>query len=118
MRKLVECQVLVHPSLHDSGGWVCLEAMAAGKPVICLDLGGPATQVTDKTGIKVFPGNPAQVIRDIVTAMVQLASDSNLRKQKEESARDLIASEYLWDRKGDLLSLLYKQVIETKESLP
>jgi glycosyltransferase involved in cell wall biosynthesis len=60
MTKLVECQVLVHPSLHDSGGWVCLEAMAAGKPVICLDLGGPATQVTDKTGYKVFPGNPAR----------------------------------------------------------
>lgn len=118
MRKLVECQVLVHPSLHDSGGWVCLEAMAAGKPVICLDLGGPATQVTDKTGIKVFPGNPAQVIRDIVTAMTQLASDSNLRKQKEKSARDLIASEYLWDHKSDLLSLIYKQVIETKGNLP
>ena len=118
MKKLVECQVLVHPSLHDSGGWVCLEAMAAGKPVICLDLGGPATQVTDKTGFKVFPGNPAQVIRDIGTAMAQLASDSNLRKQKEESARELIASEYLWDRKRDLLSLIYKQVIETKGNLP
>jgi glycosyltransferase involved in cell wall biosynthesis len=118
MKKLVECQVLVHPSLHDSGGWVCLEAMAAGKPVICLDLGGPATQVTDKTGIKVPPGNPAQVIRDIGAAMAQLASDSKLRKQKEESARDLIASEYLWDRKRDLLSLIYKQVTEQKEISP
>jgi glycosyltransferase involved in cell wall biosynthesis len=41
--KLGECHVLVHPSLHDSGGWVCLEAMAAGRPLLCLDLGGPAT---------------------------------------------------------------------------
>lgn len=42
---LSQCHVLVHPSLHDSGGWVCMEAMAAGRPVICPDLGGPATQV-------------------------------------------------------------------------
>jgi hypothetical protein len=39
--KLADSHVLVHPSLHDSGGCVCLEPMAAGR-VICLDLGGPA----------------------------------------------------------------------------
>ena len=41
LEKLAECDVLIHPSLHESGGWVCLEAMAAGRPVVCLDLGGP-----------------------------------------------------------------------------
>ena len=40
LAKFGECHVLVHPSLHDSGGWVCVEAMAAGRPVVCLDLGG------------------------------------------------------------------------------
>jgi len=30
------------PSLHDSGGTVVMEAIAHGRPVICLDLGGPA----------------------------------------------------------------------------
>jgi glycosyltransferase involved in cell wall biosynthesis len=117
MRKLVECDVLVHPSLHDSGGWVCLEAMAASKPVICLDLGGPATQVTDKTGFKVYPGNPLQVIRDIGTAMVQLASDDALRKGKKRSARELIASHYMWEHKREFLSLVYKEVAETTGNL-
>ena len=50
LRKLAECDVLLHPSLHDSGGFVSVEAMAAGRPVICLDLGGLALQVTDETG--------------------------------------------------------------------
>jgi glycosyltransferase involved in cell wall biosynthesis len=112
MKKLVACHVLVHPSLHDSGGWVCLEAMAAGKPVVCLDLGGPATQVTHETGFKIFPGNPAQVIREIGAAMVQLANDSTLRKHQKESARELIASEYLWDRKREFFGLLYKEVLQ------
>ena len=37
---LSQCDVLLHPSLHDSGGYICLEAMAAGRPVVCFDLGG------------------------------------------------------------------------------
>src|SRR3990172_2688633 len=50
LRMLGDAHVLVHPSLHDSGGWVCVEAMAAGKPVICLDLGGPAPAVGGGAG--------------------------------------------------------------------
>jgi glycosyltransferase involved in cell wall biosynthesis len=50
---LNDCDILLHPSFHDSGGYVCAEAMAAGKPVICLDLGGPALQVTEETGFKI-----------------------------------------------------------------
>ena len=69
LSKLERCHVLVHPSLHDSGGWVCLEAMAAGLPVVCLDLGGPATQVTQETGIKVAARNPRQTVVDLAEAM-------------------------------------------------
>src|SRR5208337_4499961 len=75
LEKLGKCDVLVHPSLHDSGGWVCLEAMAAGRPVVCLDLGGPALQVTEDTGIKVPATSPEQVVSDLATAFYKLASD-------------------------------------------
>ena len=33
LQNLAECDVLVYPSLHGSGGWVCLEAMAAGPAI-------------------------------------------------------------------------------------
>lgn len=112
LKKLVECQVLVHPSLHDSGGWVCLEAMAAGRPVICLDLGGPATQVSDKTGFKVLPKNPAQVIQDIAVAMGQLALNAELRKQKGVSGMNHVASNYLWGCKQRSISFLYQELLE------
>jgi len=36
---------LLFPSMHDSGGTVVMEAITHGKPVICLDLGGPAVTV-------------------------------------------------------------------------
>ncbi|MDP9234620.1 MAG: glycosyltransferase [Actinomycetota bacterium] len=32
---------LIFPSLHDEGGFVVAEALAAGLPVVCLDRGGP-----------------------------------------------------------------------------
>jgi glycosyltransferase involved in cell wall biosynthesis len=35
--------VLLFPSLHDEGGWVIAEALAARLPVVCLDRGGPPT---------------------------------------------------------------------------
>ena len=117
IQMLLECDVLVHPSLHDSGGWVCLEAMAAGKPVICLDLGGPATQVTENAGFRVFPGSRTQVISDITNIMTQLAKNPALLRQKGISARSLIASEFLWDHKRDSLNTLYKKVLAANTAL-
>ena len=42
--------IFVFPSLHDSEGWVVLEAMCKGMPVVCLDLGGPKDIVTELSG--------------------------------------------------------------------
>ncbi len=36
-----ESNVLLFPSLHDEAGWVMVEALAVGLPVVCLDHGGP-----------------------------------------------------------------------------
>ena len=110
LAKLAECQVLVHPSLHDSGGWVCLEAMAAGRPVICLDLGGPAVQVTEQTGIKVLAKNPEQAVGDLAMAMRQLAEDEETRSQMARAGRALIKAEHSWTVKGEALSEIYSQV--------
>jgi glycosyltransferase involved in cell wall biosynthesis len=36
-----EADVFLFPSLHDEGGWVVVEALASGLPVVCLNRGGP-----------------------------------------------------------------------------
>lgn len=48
--------MLVFPSLHDSTGWVVLEALCKGMPVACLDLGGPKDIVTPQSGIVIKTG--------------------------------------------------------------
>ncbi len=50
--------LFVFPSLHDSAGFVVLEAMSRGLPVVCLDLGGPKDTVTPNSGIVVAHHRP------------------------------------------------------------
>jgi glycosyltransferase involved in cell wall biosynthesis len=88
LEKLAEIDVLVFPALHDSGGFACLEAMAAGRPVICLNVGGPALQVTDETGIRIAPGTVEQTINGFAWSMARLAVDASLRMRMGEAARE------------------------------
>ncbi|MEA5598353.1 glycosyltransferase family 4 protein [Rivularia sp. UHCC 0363] len=112
LTKLRDCHVLVHPSLHDSGGWVCLEAMAAGRPVICFNLGGPAVQVTPETGFKVLASNPNEALKDIASAMTQLVKNPQMLINMGEAGRKLVRETYSWQFRGERLSQLYKQMID------
>ena len=114
LAKLGQCSVLVHPSLHDSGAGVCLEAMAAGRPVICLDLGGPAAQVTSETGFKVLADNPEQSVSGLSEAMVLLASDHNLRLQMGQSGQQRVRECYSWEVKGKQLAQIYEEIVAAK----
>jgi glycosyltransferase involved in cell wall biosynthesis len=71
---MAQAHILVHPSFHDSGGAVCLEAMLSGHPVICFQLGGPATQISDECGIRIAVADADRVIADLSQAMRRLAS--------------------------------------------
>jgi glycosyltransferase involved in cell wall biosynthesis len=106
--KLSDCDVLVHPSLHDSGGWVCLEAMAAGRPVICLDHGGPSTQVTRETGFKISARSPGQCIEDIASAMRLLASDRLLAAKMGLAGRKHVNQQFAWSQKAPAIVNLYE----------
>lgn len=118
LQKLEACHILVHPSLHDSGGWTCLEAMAAGRPVICLNLGGPAVQVTEETGIKVLAETPAQAINDLATAMQELFCNVELRFRMGEAGRRRVREVFAWEVKGQLFTQMYKTILHSSISVP
>jgi len=109
--KLGQCLSLVHPSLHDSGGWVPLEAMATGRPIICLGLGGPAEVVTPDIGIKVPAHNPDQAIDEMAVAMNRLAKDRELCVQLGKAGRQKLQTYYTWEAKGKQFSDLYQQLV-------
>ncbi len=116
LQKLSECDVLVHPGLHDSGGCVCTEALAAGRPVICLDLGGPALQVTSETGIKIPAVSPAQAVKDLAAAMETLSLSPALRESMSLAARRRVREYLAWDVKGDQLVGMYHSVVKLQRT--
>lgn len=106
--KLGQCSALVHPSLHDSGGWVPLEAMASGRPIICLDLGGPSELVTPEIGFKVPAHNSEQVVSDLAKAMIKLAEDRDLCLKMGQAGQQKVKDHYSWKAKGKLFVTVYK----------
>ena len=110
LQKLAEVDVLVHPSLHDSGGFVCAEAMAAGRPVICLDLGGPALQVTEETGFKVPVDTPEQTVEDMAKVMLKLAKNIFLKQELANAIRRRIREYFAKETKQKQLLKIYKKI--------
>jgi glycosyltransferase involved in cell wall biosynthesis len=108
LRQMGECDVLVHPSLHDSGGVVCLEAMAARKPVICLDTGGPGVQVTEQTGFPIPPARADKVIGAMSDAMKTLADDAALRVRLGTAARQRVIDRFSFSSKCAELCEIYE----------
>ncbi len=103
---LAQAHVLVHPSLHESGGMVCIEAMAAGRPVICLDLGGPALQVTPETGFKIAARDVNEAVPALTEAMRILCTDAALRERMGQAAR-IRARQFNWRHRAEDLGRLY-----------
>jgi glycosyltransferase involved in cell wall biosynthesis len=114
LEKLGQCSVLVHPSLHDSGGWVCLEGMAAGRPILCLDLGGSAERVSPEAGIKVAALYPGQATGAMADAMVYLAADPDLRSRMGQAGQRHVKAHYTWAARGQDLLRTYEQVAQPR----
>jgi glycosyltransferase involved in cell wall biosynthesis len=114
LSKMGESHVLLHPSLHDSGGFVCTEMMGIGRPTICLDLGGPATQVTAETGIKVKATDPDSAVQGLAEAIVYLAGDPQLRSSLGLAGRKRVREVYDWNIKGQFFAKLYAEILHHK----
>jgi len=110
LERILGCHVVLHPALHDSSPMAVVEAMAAGRPVICLDLGGPGLQVSEGTGIRVEAVTPEQVVADLATALENLAIDPRRRAKLGEAARARIEVEFSWERAGERLAAIYEKV--------
>jgi glycosyltransferase involved in cell wall biosynthesis len=106
--KLAEADVLVHPALHEAFGNVCLEALAAGRPVICLDAGGPGLQVTDQCGLKAPVDSRERALSAMADGMALLYRDTNLRLRMGAAARERARTCFHWARKAERMNACYE----------
>lgn len=109
-RYLEEIDVLLHPSLHEQFGYVVLEAMAMGRPVVCLDVGGPALLVDDGCGVRVPLHTPKQVVAHLHDALRYYALHPSACREAGLRARARARQEWSWETVGTRLLRLYEQV--------
>lgn len=107
---LVECDLFALPTLRDGPPVAILEAMLAGKPILCLDFGATRELVPDQAGIKIPVHSRPQVVADLAAALewaVQHPED--LGKMGQEGRKHAL-SVHNWARIGDEIDAIYREV--------
>jgi glycosyltransferase involved in cell wall biosynthesis len=105
------CDAFLFPSLRDGGGAVVVEAMAASKPIVCMDLAGPGMHVTEDCGIKIPPRSPDGTIELMAQALETLYQDRELRLKMGQAGRARAEQVYRWDHLGDRLLKIYGEAL-------
>ncbi|HVB33508.1 MAG TPA: glycosyltransferase [Patescibacteria group bacterium] len=106
--------IFFFPSLRDGGGAVVIEAMAAGNPIVCVDLGGSGMHVRAECGVKVKPKTPEQVISDLSAALEMLYRHPELRRRMGSAARLRAERIYLWDVLAEVLLDVYQDAFGSR----
>jgi glycosyltransferase involved in cell wall biosynthesis len=106
-----QADVFLFPSFRDGGAAVVVEAMAAGKPVIGLDSGGPGLHIQSGWGFKIDPRDPVHVVGEIARALGALRRDPSLGASMGEAARRRVEEYYLWERHGERLREIYSRAL-------
>jgi glycosyltransferase involved in cell wall biosynthesis len=106
--------VLLLPSLHDSGGMAVIEAMASSMPVVCLGIGGPSFSVTSEVGFTAAPTNPQEAVKAMAIALSTLAQDSGLRSRMNNQARQRAMTTFSWPARAKQFTAIYQDCIANR----
>lgn len=104
---LSRAAICVFPSLWESFGLVCLEAMSAGRMVIGSRNGGMSEILSEGAGETVDPGNS----REIAEKISQAIADKKMRFQYGERGREKAISKYNGSVVGAAMESFYLDVI-------
>jgi glycosyltransferase involved in cell wall biosynthesis len=108
LRTMASADVFLFPSYRDGGGAVVVEAMAAGKPVIVLDSGGPGSHIEEGWGVKIAPGEAEVTARAFSDALLALYRDPARRAALGQAARRRVLDFYIYDREGERMQEIYR----------
>jgi glycosyltransferase involved in cell wall biosynthesis len=101
---------LIHPALHEAFGQSCLESLALGVPVICLNWGGPALIVDDTCGYKVEPTGREETVRGFAAAIRQLHDEAAAGKDFSTACIER-ARAFQWRAMADQIEALYARIL-------
>jgi phosphatidylinositol alpha-mannosyltransferase len=114
-RYYASCDVCCFPSVrNESFGYVVLEGMASGKPVVATDIPGYASILThEREGLLV----PPQDHRTLAEALIRVLTNQDLSKKFGEQGR-LTASRYDWSVVAQRVLGVYEQATRKAQTAP
>lgn len=110
--KLAQAHALMHPALHESFGRICLESLAAGRPVVCLDIGGPASQVTPECGFAAPVGSPEESVAAMAAFLESLDRDRSRLAAMSVNARVHMQQNFTISKFNEKMRRLYREAVE------
>lgn len=113
MDNLAQSDVLLFPNLHNEPGWVCFEAMAAGRPIVYLR-GRLPYPGAEETSFISDADSVEDAVNDMAEAMYRLASDSTLRIRMGEAAREHAWKHFNSEARGRYFAQLFEQLAKER----
>ena len=95
-QELGQYRALLFPSLKEANGIIVQECMAIGLPVVPLRWGGPLGLATDDEALFVEAHDPAQVVRDLAAAIVELTQQPERAEALSKAARIKAEAAFPW----------------------
>jgi glycosyltransferase involved in cell wall biosynthesis len=105
--------VLIFSSVRDSSGWVGLEAMAQGCPVICLDHQGMGAHLPPEATVKI-PVGPARSVVEAIAAAVEALADDRRRLSTMSQAAITFARTQGWENHASTMEACYRSLIAAR----
>lgn len=110
-KEMAKAHVFCLPSVRESGGAVLLEAMAAARPVIAIDYGGPAEIVDPEVGALLPADGRTAVVDALVRNLADVMENPETWQQRGEAGRQRVEERYSWDAKVDEALNIYREIL-------
>ena len=104
LKLLGSADVLVFPSVHEFGGAVVIEALAAGCVPVVADFGGPGDIVHPDVGFKVPLSTESDVVAQIENILTRLAQNPDLLESLRQRGMSYARETFSWDAKATVVT--------------
>ncbi len=103
-----ESAVLLHCAESEAFGWVILEAMTAGLPVVCAAVDGPKEIISnERTGFLVSPGN----VETLANSVIRIIKEQELRRDMIVNAREQLLAKFTAKKMIESVADVYRRLI-------
>lgn len=117
-RVVASADVYALPTLRDGPPVAILEAMHAGRPILCLDRGATSEMVPEHAGVKIPVRDREQVVSAIADALAWASTHPHELRTMGIAAREHVQQRHDWKMIGESIDALYREIATRDDPRP